>query len=229
MADVSRASSNQDPHEPNGVSRKVEELLCKPFDEALKHCPALAEYIQKNSSKEDSGTLEKEFREHWHREAPQELRQVLEEIVDPEAAAANVAETEAFLRNRSSLVEDPLPEGAEHSASSDKLVVRQDVNREQGHLKVGPLAGFCADDGFRVCAELNAELMRPVGAVAAAGCKWAMVREDRIKECRAEFEEDYEAGPGQPGRRDIETAPGIPLDVQHEEQLDTRIFATLGH
>ncbi|CAE7877088.1 unnamed protein product [Symbiodinium sp. KB8] len=182
-----------DPHEPNGVSRKVEELLCKPFDEALKHCPALAEYIQKNSSKEDSGTLEKEFREHWHREAPQELRQVLEEIVDPEA-----------------------------------VIGFADL---YGHLKVGPLAGFCADDGFRVCAELNAELMRPVGAVAAAGCKWAMVREehDRIKECRAEFEEDYEAGPGQPGRRDIETAPGIPLDVQHEEQLDTRIFATLGH
>ncbi|CAE7224636.1 unnamed protein product [Symbiodinium sp. CCMP2592] len=129
MAEASRASAaNQ---EPSGASGKVEELLCKPFDEALKHCPALAEYIQKNST-EDSGKLEKEFREHWHREAPQELRQVLEEIVDPEAAAANVAETEAFLRNRTPLVEDLLSEGAEQSASSDRLVVRQELSREQG-------------------------------------------------------------------------------------------------
>eukprot|EP00439_Symbiodinium_sp_Y106_P019682 s600_g2.t1 len=113
MADASRASA----------ANQVEELLCKPFDEALKHCPALAEYIQKNSTEE--------FRRRGAI-APQELRQVLEEIVDPEAAAANVAETEAFLRNRTPLVEDPLSEGAEHSASSDRLVVRQELSGEQG-------------------------------------------------------------------------------------------------
>ena len=70
------------------------------------------------------------------------------------------------------------PESVGQVQGDGQLVITSE--HDGGHLKVGPLAGFCADDGFRVCAELNAELMRPVGAVAAAGCKWEMLREGRV-------------------------------------------------
>ncbi|CAK9066095.1 ABC transporter D family member 2, partial [Durusdinium trenchii] len=81
------------------LAARVRALLQQPFDQALKACPALREYIQ-NRSDEDAKALEEEFREHWHAEAPLEMRQILEEILDPEVAAANVAATEALLQEK---------------------------------------------------------------------------------------------------------------------------------
>merc|ERR1719491_2209411 len=71
----------------------IDELLGKPFDEAILEFPALREHI---SQQEDAEDVEEEFRQHWHPEAPVALRQVLEELLDPAAVAANAEETADF-------------------------------------------------------------------------------------------------------------------------------------
>eukprot|EP00913_Durusdinium_trenchii_P030610 g28667.t1 len=55
------------------LAARVRALLQQPFDQALKACPALREYIQ-NRSDEDAKALEEEFREHWHAEAEHGVR-----------------------------------------------------------------------------------------------------------------------------------------------------------
>jgi len=87
------------------LAKKVKALLSKPFDEALEDCDALKEYIRSHG-KEDAKALEEEFREHWHVEAPLAMRQILEEVLDPEVAAANVAATEALLSEKAPLLDD---------------------------------------------------------------------------------------------------------------------------
>lgn len=87
------ASSMLDTDDLNG---RVEALLERPFDEALRLLPALRQHLD---AQEDAADVEEEFRAAWHPEAPAELRQVLEELIDPAAAAASAEATEAFLRN----------------------------------------------------------------------------------------------------------------------------------
>merc|ERR1712118_442358 len=83
----------EDPNQPD-LQSAVDELLQKSFDEALRDFPALKEHI---SSQEDAKDVEEEFRHSWHPEAPEALRQVLEELMDPRAAAANSKETADFM------------------------------------------------------------------------------------------------------------------------------------
>lgn len=78
------------------LSVRVDDLLGRPFQEALRLLPALRHYIE---TQEDAKELEEEFRTAWHPEAPAELRQVLEEIIDPGAFAASAAATEEFLKD----------------------------------------------------------------------------------------------------------------------------------
>lgn len=85
--------------------KRVMSLLSKPFDQALRDCAALKEYINSRSP-EEAQALEEEFREHWHLEAPLAMRQILEEVLDPEVAAANVAATEALLAEKAPLLEE---------------------------------------------------------------------------------------------------------------------------
>merc|ERR1712054_575342 len=68
--------------------------LEKSFDEALRDFAPLKQHI---TSQEDAAEVEDEFRQSWHAEAPEALRQVLEELLDPVAAAANAKETSNFL------------------------------------------------------------------------------------------------------------------------------------
>eukprot|EP00930_Biecheleria_cincta_P102521 TRINITY_DN94268_c0_g1_i1.p1 TRINITY_DN94268_c0_g1~~TRINITY_DN94268_c0_g1_i1.p1 ORF type:complete len:265 (-),score=60.63 TRINITY_DN94268_c0_g1_i1:36-788(-) len=90
------SGADSEAEDENAPHVRVAQLLHLPFDEALKECGQLQLYIQE---REDAESLEAEFRENWHPEAPAELRQVLEEILDPELAAAAADATEAFLRN----------------------------------------------------------------------------------------------------------------------------------
>lgn len=64
---------------------RVDVLLGMPFEEALKAFPQLQQYILEH---DDAASLQKEFQQSWHPEAPRELRDVLEELLDPEAHAA---------------------------------------------------------------------------------------------------------------------------------------------
>lgn len=82
------------------VRLAVDTLLSQPFEQALESCAALREYIAARG--EAAAELAEEFREHWHRDAPAELRQVLEELIDPAVAAASRVATEAFLRDPTS-------------------------------------------------------------------------------------------------------------------------------
>eukprot|EP00419_Tripos_fusus_P058588 CAMPEP_0172917580 /NCGR_PEP_ID=MMETSP1075-20121228/198617_1 /TAXON_ID=2916 /ORGANISM="Ceratium fusus, Strain PA161109" /LENGTH=200 /DNA_ID=CAMNT_0013777075 /DNA_START=58 /DNA_END=657 /DNA_ORIENTATION=+ len=86
------------------VQHTVEELLSVPLEQAIQACDALRAYIEGH---EDSASLREEFRESWHPDAPADLRQVLEEVIDPEAfAAAATLEVEAAASHR---VDVPLP------------------------------------------------------------------------------------------------------------------------
>lgn len=93
-----RNRSSAEEVEESRTATSVEDLLSQPFEEALRRCDALRKYIDEG---EDAIAVKEEFRESWHSEAPAGLRQVLEEILDPAAAAANNAETEAFLKDPS--------------------------------------------------------------------------------------------------------------------------------
>ncbi|CAE8635216.1 unnamed protein product [Polarella glacialis] len=85
------------------LSRKVDDLLQTPFDEAIRSCEPLRAYVHSHGRNADEiKELEDEFRTGWHPEAPVELRQVLAEILDPEAAAEAAAATEALLRGEPS-------------------------------------------------------------------------------------------------------------------------------
>ncbi|CAJ1450409.1 unnamed protein product [Effrenium voratum] len=110
--------------DPN-LTGRVQALLNKPFDEALKDCAVLREYI---NSSEDSAALTQEFRENWHAEAPLPLRQLLEELLDPEVARANVAATEALLLSRAQV----LPLGEEAPASKPRRDGGQEDASGQG-------------------------------------------------------------------------------------------------
>eukprot|EP00927_Polykrikos_kofoidii_P012427 TRINITY_DN1534_c1_g1_i1.p1 TRINITY_DN1534_c1_g1~~TRINITY_DN1534_c1_g1_i1.p1 ORF type:complete len:279 (-),score=62.22 TRINITY_DN1534_c1_g1_i1:33-824(-) len=71
----------------------AEILLSLPFDEALRRCPALMQYIQTSGNVDgDVHEVMNDFRENWHSGAPRELWVVLEEILQPERA--DVAESE---------------------------------------------------------------------------------------------------------------------------------------
>merc|ERR1712008_379072 len=70
------------------MGQRVQELLSVPFEQALQACDALRAYIDGH---EDAAALREEFRESWHPDAPADLRQVLEEVIDPEAFAAAAA------------------------------------------------------------------------------------------------------------------------------------------
>lgn len=100
----------------DGAAGAVHALLSRPFDVALRECAPLREYLREQG---DAGELEQEFREHWHPEAPAELRQVLVELLDPAAAAAAVAATEAFLRDPTQAFHssDPSTSGPSPSSS----------------------------------------------------------------------------------------------------------------
>jgi len=82
--------------DPEDLSCKVDSLLQQPFDKALTMLPALRDYVE---GQEDAAAVMEEFRAAWHPEASAELRQVLEEIIDPAAAAASAAATEEFMKN----------------------------------------------------------------------------------------------------------------------------------
>lgn len=77
------------------LKAQIDLLLAMPFEEALASCEALRRYI---AAHEDPEGLTREFREHWP-EAPAALRQVLEELLDPDLAATNSAAAEAFLED----------------------------------------------------------------------------------------------------------------------------------
>lgn len=72
------------------VELRMEGLLEKPFQEALQACQALRQYIDEQSDPE----LEKEFEEHWHPKAPEELRHVMRELLQGEAAIVEVGVAE---------------------------------------------------------------------------------------------------------------------------------------
>jgi hypothetical protein len=59
------------------VELRIQSLLETPFHTALQACPALRRYIDDQADLE----LEKEFEEHWHSNACEELRHVLRELL----------------------------------------------------------------------------------------------------------------------------------------------------
>lgn len=63
------------------VALRVNSLLQMTFHEALTSCSALANFI---GGQEDPALVEEEFAQHWHQEAPAEMRFVLEELVAAE-------------------------------------------------------------------------------------------------------------------------------------------------
>lgn len=68
--------------------QKVDTLLRLPFEEALAVFPQLKAYIDEHANSDDEQPLVDEFREAWSPDAPQELRDVLEQLIDPEAYEA---------------------------------------------------------------------------------------------------------------------------------------------
>jgi len=74
--------------EEGSLQHRVDEILSMPFEQALQACDSLRVYIEGH---EDAVALREEFRESWHLDAPADLRQVLEEVIDPEAFAAAAA------------------------------------------------------------------------------------------------------------------------------------------
>ena len=122
------------------LAKKVKALLSKPFDEALEDCAALKEYIRSHG-KEDAKALEEEFREHWHVEAPLAMRQILEEVLDPEVAAANVAATEALLSEKAPLLND--------EAESTSLREKAESGFQAPVMTPSAADGFWFQDGSR--------------------------------------------------------------------------------
>eukprot|EP00405_Crypthecodinium_cohnii_P015293 CAMPEP_0206454218 /NCGR_PEP_ID=MMETSP0324_2-20121206/21006_1 /ASSEMBLY_ACC=CAM_ASM_000836 /TAXON_ID=2866 /ORGANISM="Crypthecodinium cohnii, Strain Seligo" /LENGTH=308 /DNA_ID=CAMNT_0053924649 /DNA_START=75 /DNA_END=1001 /DNA_ORIENTATION=+ len=92
------------------IQAEIEALLNLPFEDALQKCPAIKKYIDEH---EDSAELLVEFRDAWSPSAPVELRQVLEELLDPDVAQARKESTEAFLKDPvGAIATMPTPPGA---------------------------------------------------------------------------------------------------------------------
>lgn len=70
----------------------IDDLLRTPFDEALKNCAALQQYI---AAQPDAKSTEQEFREAWGTNC-EPLRGVVEALLDPEIAAANKKAADAL-------------------------------------------------------------------------------------------------------------------------------------
>lgn len=87
---------NENEEHATKVATRVDALLALSYDEAFAASEPLRKYIEEQ---EDAASLQKEFREHWHVEAPPELRQVLEELLDPDLARANSEAVQTFLRD----------------------------------------------------------------------------------------------------------------------------------
>lgn len=87
------------------LSAKVDALLALPFDQALERCPELAQYI---AAQENPDEVSVEFSQRWGdpQLVPAELRTVLEELLSPDLAAVNAAETEAFMSRMAATNED---------------------------------------------------------------------------------------------------------------------------
>eukprot|EP00933_Yihiella_yeosuensis_P078733 TRINITY_DN9054_c3_g1_i1.p1 TRINITY_DN9054_c3_g1~~TRINITY_DN9054_c3_g1_i1.p1 ORF type:complete len:317 (+),score=89.75 TRINITY_DN9054_c3_g1_i1:45-953(+) len=93
------STSVGDVDDENDLVSMVDALLQMSFDEALKSCQQLNEYVYgQNRDPDEVKALIEEFKVDWHPEAPAELRHVLEELLDPEAAAASAAATQALLQ-----------------------------------------------------------------------------------------------------------------------------------
>lgn len=61
------------------MAPSVDELLSRPFREVIQEWPALREYLAEQG--EDEAEVTQQFEEHWHAEAPDELRVVLLELL----------------------------------------------------------------------------------------------------------------------------------------------------
>jgi hypothetical protein len=60
----------------------VSSLLGKPFDQALQEFPPLQRYLEENETEDDPGACENEFRGHWGLEAPTDLRELLDDLLN---------------------------------------------------------------------------------------------------------------------------------------------------
>mmetsp|Transcript_9235 Transcript_9235/g.16630 ORF Transcript_9235/g.16630 Transcript_9235/m.16630 type:complete len:187 (+) Transcript_9235:43-603(+) len=59
---------------------EVDELLSLPFEEAWEQCEELRDYVETNGS-DNPAALRDEFRRHWGPDAPEALREVLQELL----------------------------------------------------------------------------------------------------------------------------------------------------
>lgn len=71
------------------VELRVTSLLKMPFRAAQQACQPLRQYIDEQADVE----VEREFEEHWHGNAPEELRHVLRELLQAEIPDAEVGDT----------------------------------------------------------------------------------------------------------------------------------------
>ncbi|CAE8595786.1 unnamed protein product, partial [Polarella glacialis] len=88
--------------EASAASSRVEMLLSMPFKEALEECEELRRFVRNPARPEaDTKELEAEFLENWSPEAPKELRDVLEELLDPEVADSAAEDQARFKQEMS--------------------------------------------------------------------------------------------------------------------------------
>eukprot|EP00444_Apocalathium_aciculiferum_P004922 CAMPEP_0183393244 /NCGR_PEP_ID=MMETSP0370-20130417/7815_1 /TAXON_ID=268820 /ORGANISM="Peridinium aciculiferum, Strain PAER-2" /LENGTH=225 /DNA_ID=CAMNT_0025573423 /DNA_START=10 /DNA_END=683 /DNA_ORIENTATION=- len=66
------------------IALRVESLLACPFVKAVRLCSALRKHLERARSEQDDDDdedVEDDFRNHWHTEAPEDLRKILQQLL----------------------------------------------------------------------------------------------------------------------------------------------------